>query len=146
MRRGLLVFGVAALATACDGPSGPDGRAGFALSIPTADASEIASIGFFAVDLDASLFECSQYRDGSTDPIAEYPETVVAAQIEYVEALAEGDREVFTGIPPGHHFILVECYGAGGGRLFLGCGDADIVEGETAHLEIDMVEDPLLGT
>lgn len=119
------------------------GRVGVALTAPAADATEIRSLGLFAISTVSPDFECASFLENAVDPIAQSPEALVA--VEYVD-ISAGSSEVpfsFHGIPIGDRSIIVEAYDGGGGRLFMGCEQVLIEKGRTTTVSITMVEDPL---
>lgn len=130
--------------TSCSRQESPtDGDAHrVALILPEADVSEMTELGLFALDLISPDFECSEYLEGSRDPISEFPDLIVAST--FIDTpLAHDEFPVsFTGIPIGNRSILVEAYDSGGSRIFLGCQQVPVSEGATNTIEIEMVEDP----
>lgn len=142
-RTGLLLFVLCGVlgAGGC-GESGSVSRVGFALTVPAANASEVRSLGFFAVQLVSPVFECDEYLSGERDPIAQTPEVVAAVDFSNVDQGSDGDRVVFDGVPEGELSILVEAYDSGGSRIFLGCSPATVVAGEETSIEMSLVEDP----
>jgi hypothetical protein len=124
------------------GEPGSVSRVGFALTIPAANASEVRSLGYFAVSLVAPEFECEEYLSGGRDPIAQTPQTLVASDYQNVGEAADGDVVEFKAVPEGELSIIVEAYDSGGSRIFLGCAPATVVAGERTEIEMTLVEDP----
>jgi hypothetical protein len=127
--------------TGC-GETGSVSRLGFALTVPAANASEVRSLGFFAVRLVSPEFECDEYLSGARDPIAQTPEVLVAVDYQDVNQGSDGEQVLFNAVPEGELSILVEAYDSGDSRIFLGCTRATVVAGEETAIEMTLVEDP----
>lgn len=136
------------IASGCVGGEGDrefSGRLGLALIAPAADATEVRSLGLYALSVVSPELECSEYLDGTVDPISQRPEALVA--VDYVD-IPTGSNEVpfsFRGIPAGDRSIIVEAYDSGDSRIFMGCAQTLVEEDRTVSLEITMVEDELTG-
>ena len=117
-------------------------RLGLALTAPAANASEVRSLGFFAVRIVAPDFECSSYLSGERDPIAQTPELLAAVDYQDVEQGSDGEQVVFRAVLEGELSIFVEAYDSGGSRIFMGCEQTTIVAGQENPLETTLVEDP----
>jgi hypothetical protein len=121
---------------------GEIGHVGLGLTLPQADPGEIRGLGLFVFSLAPPDLQCEPYLQGTFDPISEIPEHLIALRFAEVP---RGETEMsvpLDGISPGIRTILVECYDAGGNRIFLGCGVAEVTVGEVTGLAMDMIEDP----
>lgn len=136
------VFFFGLLLLCCGGETaGEGGRVSMGLTLPQAGPAEIRSVGLFALRVVPPEFICEQYLDGELDPVFDLQEHLLASVFVDVP---EGEGEMtlsLDGITPGERSILAECYGAGGDRIFLGCGQTAISENEASELELEMVED-----
>lgn len=143
--RSCVLLGVlcGALGAAGCGETGSVSRLGLALTVPATDASEVRSLGLFAVRLVAPEFECEDYLSGARDPIAQTPEVLVAFEYQNVGGGADGDQIEFKAVPEGELSILVEAYDSRGSRIFLGCTPATVVAGEETAIEMILMEDPI---
>ena len=137
---GVLLFAV----VSCVGvpEEGETGRLGLGLTMPTAEIGEIRSIGLFALQLRPPEFECPDYEEGTVDPIASIPESLVAVDYVDLAQASSGDTVSFRGVPTGELSIIVEAYDGGGTRIFMGCGQALVEVGRTTPIEVTLVEDP----
>ena len=113
------------------------------LTMPAAEVEEIRSVGLVALRAVPPELECLPYLEGESDPVVDFPESVVAMELVDMGADREGISISFNGISQGERTILVECYDSSGSRIFLGCGQVQIRAGQSASLQIDMVEDPV---
>lgn len=130
------------------GCSPPDdlgtGRLAMGLTMPQADVGEVRSLGLFILTLVSPELECEDFYSGVADPIAQHPEAVQAVDFVNVQVGVEETSLTRRDIPVGEKTVIVEAYDGGGGRIFVGCAQTDIGEGERSQLEIVMSRDPTL--
>jgi hypothetical protein len=138
-----VLCGVLGVASCADVEGGVASRLGLALTVPAANASEVRSLGFFAMSLTADDFDCGSYLSGERNPIAQDHDLLVAVDYQDVDQGSDDQVLTFRAVPEGELSIMVEAYDVVGSRIFLGCEQIRVVAGQSNPIEMTLVEDPI---